>query len=68
MDTGCGVSNTVTTNIIVPVNGCFVHMTDVRNEAWQAIKPGELLVCVSVCVRERVCVSLIILTNNLPHL
>lgn len=53
VDTGCGVSITVSTSIIVPVNGCFVHMTAVRNEAWQAIKPGGLLMC--ACVRECVC-------------
>lgn len=59
VDTGCGVSITVSTSIIVPVNGCFVHMTAVRNEAWQAIKPGGLLMCVWECVcvrvRERAC-------------
>ena len=56
VDAGCGVSITVSTSIIVPVNGCFVHMTAVRNEAWQAIKPGGLLMCVYVCERESVCV------------
>ena len=69
MDAGCGgVSITVSTSIIVPVNGCFVHMTAMRNEAWQAIKPVGLLI--HVCVRVRGCVyvgvfvCLIIMTNN----
>lgn len=69
-DTECVVSITVSTSIIVPVNGCFVHMTAMRNEAWQAIKPGGLLVCACVCVCLCACASesLIIMTNNLPHL
>lgn len=56
VDAGCGVSITVSTSIIVPVNGCFVHMTAVRNETWQAIKPGGPLMCVKECVCVRVCV------------
>lgn len=39
------VSMTVSTSIIVPVNGCFVHMTAVKNEALQTIKAGRLCVC-----------------------
>lgn len=52
------VSTMVSTSIIVPVNGCFVHMTAVKNEALQTIKAARL----------RVCAPLIIMTNNLPHL
>lgn len=64
------MSFTVSSGIIVPVNGCFVHMTAVRNEAWQPIKPGGLLmwVYVKVCVRVCVYLSLIFVTNNSPHL